>query len=46
MNEPKFKCIKTLKGHCENVVSVSYSPDGKYLASGSWDETVKIWGVE
>lgn len=46
MKEARFRCIKTLKGHCENVVSVSYSPDGKYLASGSVDDTVKIWGVE
>ena len=46
MKETKFRCIKTLKGHCEDVVSVSYSPDGKYLASGSADETVKDWGVE
>ena len=36
----------TLEGHSNYVNSVSWSPDGKYLASGSWDGTVKIWGVE
>ena len=30
-------------GHQSDVLSVSVSPDGKYLASGSGDQTVKIW---
>lgn len=32
-----------LRGHVANVRSVSYSPDGKLIASGSEDKTVKIW---
>ncbi|NCR91462.1 MAG: protein kinase [Microcystis aeruginosa G11-01] len=36
---------KTLTGHYYWVVSVVYSPDGRYLASGSWDKTIKIWEV-
>ena len=27
----------------ERVVSVAYSPCGKWIASCSWDETVRIW---
>ena len=37
--------IGTLRGHTERVNSVSFSPDGKALASGSDDGTVKLWNV-
>jgi serine/threonine protein kinase len=36
---------KTLTGHSDSVRSVVYSPDGRYLASGSDDKTIKIWEV-
>ena len=39
----KFKCLQTLVEHSESVVSVSYSPDGTKIISGSFDNTVKIW---
>ncbi len=32
--------------HSDHVYSVAFSPDGKYLACGSYDKTVKIWSVE
>jgi len=37
------KPIETLTGHSNLVWSVNYSPDGKYLASGSGDNSIKIW---
>ncbi len=40
------KEIATLKNHSNWVKSVAFSPDGKYLASGSYDNTVKLWSVE
>jgi len=35
--------IKELPGHDKSVISISYSSDGKLLATGSKDYTVKIW---
>jgi WD40 repeat protein len=36
-------CLQTLEGHGDSVQSVAFSPDGQQVASGSSDETVKIW---
>ena len=37
--------IKTFTGHKDNVRSVVFSPNGEYLASGSYDRTIKVWKV-
>lgn len=34
------------EGHRDWVRAVSFAPDGKQLASGSWDGAVKIWDRE
>jgi hypothetical protein len=33
----------TLEGHQDWVSSIRYSPDGKTIASGSADKTIKLW---
>jgi WD40 repeat protein len=35
-----------LQGHSDYINSVAFSPDGKYLASGSKDKTIKLWNVQ
>ena len=37
--------LALLTGHTSVVPSVSFSPDGATLASGSYDHTVKLWDV-
>jgi len=33
----------TLTGHASRVNALAVAPDGSWLASTSWDETVRIW---
>ncbi|KAF7505951.1 hypothetical protein GJ744_012393 [Endocarpon pusillum] len=35
--------LQTLVGHLGTVTAVAFSPDGRRIASGSWDTTIKVW---
>lgn len=39
------RCTASLPGHAEAVLALAFSPDGKTLASGSGDTTLRLWGV-
>lgn len=38
--------VMTLKGHTKDIEALAYSPDGKILVSGGWDNTIKVWNPE
>lgn len=38
--------IRTIQGHRDAIYAAELSPDGKLLATGSYDQKVKLWNVE
>jgi WD40 repeat protein len=34
-----------LRGHENTVSALAVSPDGQWLASGSWDRTIRLWAL-
>ena len=34
-----------MQGHSDDVMSVSFNPDGSVLASGSYDNTIILWSM-
>ncbi len=33
------------EGHTDNILALAWSPDGKILASGSADGTLRLWSI-
>ena len=44
--EKNVKPYKVLKGHNHKVQGVFFSPNGKFIISHGWDNTVRIWDVK
>lgn len=42
----QFACSSTLSGHTGAVYSIAFSPNGRLLASGSFDKSVRCWAID
>ena len=40
------KLVRLFEGHQDAIYSAALSPDGKVLATGSYDQKIKLWNVE
>ncbi len=40
------KVVRPMTDHTNRIITVAFSPNGKYVATGSLDRTIKIWNAQ
>jgi phospholipase A-2-activating protein len=43
---PDAHAERLLVGHQHNVCALDVSPDGKWIVSGSWDASARVWSSD
>ena len=38
--------LNVLRGHTASITGIAFTPDGKYMATASYDGTVRLWNME